>query len=69
MSANELSERDAISVRVNSQRGELIGITATFENVSERKITLHVININDETRKIISEEVGQLSVPGTHFDQ
>ena len=43
------SGRDATSVTANSERGEHIGITAPSENVSEKKITLHVLNLNDET--------------------
>ena len=34
--------RDATSVTASSERGEHIEITAPFENVSERKNTLHV---------------------------
>ena len=43
------SGRDATSVTANSERGEHIGITASSENLSEKKITLHVLNLNDET--------------------
>ena len=54
---------------VNSERGEQIGITAPFENVSEKNIILHVLIVNDETRNNIPDEVSELSVPGTHFDR
>ena len=53
----------------NSERGEHIGITAPFFNVSERNNTLHVFNTNDETRNNVPDEVSELSVPGTHSDQ
>ena len=68
-SVNASSGRDAISVTSNSERGEHIGITASFENVSERINTLHVLNMNDETRNKILDEVSELSVPDTHFDR
>ena len=44
------SGRDADSVTANSERGERMGITASFENVSEKNKTFHEINVNDETR-------------------
>ena len=44
-------------------------ITASFENVSERNNTFHALNVNDETRKNITDEVSELSVLGTHFDR
>ena len=53
----------------SSERGEHIEITARLENVSERNNTLHVLNINDETRNKIPDEVNELSVPDTHFDR
>ena len=49
-SINASSGRDAISVVLSSERGEHIGITALFENVSQRNNTLHMLNTNDETR-------------------
>ena len=48
---------------------ERIGITASFENVSERNNTIYVLITNDETQKNISDEVSVLTVPGTHFDR
>ena len=68
-SINASSGRDATSVTANSERGEQIGITAPFENVSERNNTLYVLNVNDETRNNIPDEVSELSVPGTHYDR
>ena len=68
-SMNASSRRDATSVTANSERGEHIGITAPFENVSERNNTLHVVSTNDETRNNIPGEVSELSVQGTHFDR
>ena len=66
---NASSGRDATSVMAYSERGEHIGISAPFENVSERNNTLHVFNTNDETRINIPDEVSELSVPETHFDR
>ena len=59
-SGNASSGGDATSVMANSERGEHIGITATFENVSGRSNRLHVFNTNDETRNDIPEEVSEL---------
>ena len=59
-SINVYSGRDATSVTANSKRGERIWITASFENVSERNNTLHVLNANDETRRNIPDEVSEL---------
>ena len=67
ISINASSGRDATSVTANSKVGEYISFTATFENVSERNITLPVFKTNDETRINIPDDVKGLSVPGTHF--
>ena len=48
----------------SSERGEYIGITAPFENVSERKNTLYAFNTNDDN---FPDKVIELSVPGTHL--
>ena len=48
-SINVSSGRDVTSVMADSERGEHIGISAPFENVSERNNTLHVFHTNDET--------------------
>ena len=45
-----------------SERREHIGISATFENMSERNNTLQVFNTNDETRNKIPNEVNDFSV-------
>ena len=50
-SVNASSGRDVASVTANSECGERIGITASFENVSKRNNTLHELNANDETRE------------------
>ena len=54
-------------MRRNSERGENIGIIASFENVPERNNTQHVFNTNDKTGNNFPDKVGKLSVPGTHF--
>ena len=68
-SINVSSGRDATSVPANSERGERIAITASFENVSDGNNTLQVLNTNDETRRNILDKVSESSVPGTHFDR
>ena len=68
-SINASSGRDATSVMASSAHGEHIGITASFENVSERINTLHVFNTNDETRNDVPDAVSEMSVSGTQFDR
>ena len=68
-SINASSGQDATSVTANSERGERIRINSSFEKLCERNNLLHVLNANDETRKSIPDEVGELSVPGTFFDR
>ena len=68
-SINASSGRDATSVTANSERGERVGINASFENVSENNNTLRVPNTSDETRLNIPDEVSELSVPETRFDR
>ena len=68
-SINASSGRDATSVMVSSERGEHIGIIVSFENVSERKITLHVLDKNDETRNKTLDQVSEMSDPRTLFDR
>ena len=68
-SINASSGRDVTSVTVNSERGEHVGINASFENASGNNNTLGVSNPNDETRHNIPDEVSELSVPETHFDR
>ena len=55
-------------VTANSERGEHVGINASFENASGNHNILHVTNVNDETRHNIPDEVSEMSVPETHFD-
>ena len=57
------------SVSANSQRGENVGINASFENASGSNNVLHVSNVNDETRHNVPDEVSEFSVPETHFDR
>ena len=66
-SINASSGRDVTSVIANSERGERVGINASFENASENNNTLHVPSVSDETRLNIPDEVGELSVPETCF--
>ena len=68
-SINASSGRDATNVAANSDRGERVGITAPFENASEDNNVLHISNVNDETRKNISDDVSESSVPEIRFDQ
>ena len=68
-SVNASSGRDVTSVTANSERGERVGINASFENASENNNTLRVPNVSDETRLNIPDEVSELSVPETRFDR
>ena len=68
-SINASSGRDVTSVTANSERGERVGINASFENASENNNTLRISNVNDETRLNIPDEVSELSVPETRFDR
>ena len=49
-SINASSGRDVTSVTANSERGEHVGINASFENASRNNNILPVSNVNDETR-------------------
>ena len=60
---------DATIVTANSEHGEGMEFTASFENVSETNNTLDISNTNYETRKNFPDELSELSVPGTHFDR
>ena len=64
-----MTEQDATSDTANLERGERIGITASFENVSEKNNTSRVLNSNDETRGNFPDELSELLVSGTHFDR
>ena len=68
-SINASSGRDVTSVAANSERGERLGIKASFQNASGNKNVLHVSNVNDETRHDIPDEVSELSAPETLFDR
>ena len=63
------SGRDATSVSASSEHREHVGINASFENASGNDNTLGVSNVNDETRHDIPDEVSELSVPETRFNQ
>ena len=66
-STNASSGRDVTSVTANSERGDRVGINASFENASENNNTQCISNVTDETRQNIPDEVSELSVPETHF--
>ena len=68
-SINASSGRDVTSVSANSERRELVGINASFENASGNNNTLGVSNVNDQTRHNTPDEVSELSVPETIFDR
>ena len=68
-SKNAFSGQDATSVMARSERGEHIGITASFENVPQKNNTLNVFFTKDETQIMIPDEVNELSVPGANSDR
>ena len=68
-SINASSGRDATSVTANSERGEHVGIIASFENAFGNNNILHVSNVNDETRRNIPDEVSELSLPEMRLDR
>ena len=59
-SINASSGRDVTSVTAKSERGERVGINASFEKASENNDILRVSNVNDETRQNIPDEVSEL---------
>ena len=67
-SINASSGWDATSVMASSERRNYKGLTAPLESVSERNKTLHVLNMNGETRNKIPDEVSEFSFPETRFD-
>ena len=68
-SLNASSRRDLTSVTANSERGEDVGINASFENASGSNNILHVTNVNNETRLNIPDKVSELSAPEAHFNR
>ena len=68
-SINASSGRDATSVTANSELGEPVWISGSFENASGNNNVLHVSNVNDETRHKIPDEVSEFLAPETHFDR
>ena len=66
-SINASSGRYATSVSANSERREHVGISTSFENASGNNDTLGVLNVNDETRQNIPDEVSELLVSETRF--
>ena len=61
--------RDAAIFGLMSERGECIGITASFKNVSKRNNVFRELNANDDTRGKIQDNVSELPVSGTYFDR
>ena len=68
-SINASSGGDATSDTANSERGEHVGMNASFENASGNNNVLHVSNVNDEIRNNIPDEISELSLPETRFDR
>ena len=68
-SINMSSGQDATSVTVNLERGEHVGINASFENASGNNNEPQVSKVNDETRNNIPDEVSESSVPEKRFDR
>ena len=66
-SINAFSGQDTASVTAKLERGKYIGITASFENISERNKTFHKINSDEETGGNIPDEADEFPVPRTHL--
>ena len=66
---NTLSGQDAASVMGSSEHGEQIGITAPFEDISDRNDTFHKLNLTDETGLYNPDAIGEFPVSGTLFDR
>ena len=68
-SRNASSGRDATSVSANSESRKYAGVDTPFENSSGNNNTLGMLNVNDETRHNIHDEVSELLDPGTRFNR
>ena len=68
-SINASYGRDVTIVTANSEHWEHLGINDHFENATENNNTLHISNVNDETRYSLADEVSELSVPETLSDR
>ena len=68
-SINASSDWDVTSGTANSESREHIGINAFFENASGSNNVQQISSRNDETRKNIPDEVSELLVPETRYDQ
>ena len=66
-SINASSRLDASSVVAGSERGEDIGTTAPFGNVSEKNNTLCELNTNDATRNKNTDKVSEFLVLGPRY--
>ena len=69
ISINASSGRDATCVTAKSERGEHLGVCASFEKASGNNNLIHVSNVYDETRHDVPNKVSELSVPAIRFDQ
>ena len=68
-STNASSGRNAANVAANLERGEQVGITTCFENISDRIDTFHKLNMTVETRGCNPNEVSESLDPRTYFDR
>ena len=41
------------------ERGQQVGMTACYQNVSDTNNTFHKLNVNDETRRYIPDEASE----------
>ena len=63
------SGRGDASVLVGFKRVGQPGVTTSLESASERTIVFHEFNLTDKTRGYDLDEVGEIQVPRTHYDQ
>ena len=68
-SINGSCGQGATSDTATSERGEHVGINASFENASGNNKVAHAANLIDENRNDIPDEVSEFSVSETGFDR
>ena len=68
-SMNASSRLDTVSVTAILECGEQVHIISSFEYLSDSHNTVHELNVNDETRGNIPDEVSDFPVPRTHYDR